>query len=98
MDKNARLRESPLMAVLAHFGHTEWKKRSAKPEHYGRCPLHEAKTNTASFSFNDSGVYHCFSCNAKGRGAIDLVMAAVGQFHDRLRAPFAAHGFWRTPA
>src|SRR5205085_10419634 len=44
-------------------------------EFYGRCPIHRPKANTTSFSYDLSGRYHCFSCGARGRGAIDLVMA-----------------------
>jgi hypothetical protein len=50
-----------------------------------------AKTNTTSFSYVADGRFHSFSCNIKGRGAVDLVKAVrnVG-FH-------AAVEFLRPP-
>ena len=38
----------------------------------GYCPINQSKTNNNCFAYNDDGRFHCFSCNAKGRGAIDL--------------------------
>jgi DNA primase len=38
----------------------------------GFCPIHQSKTNNNCFAYNDDGRFHCFSCNAKGRGANDL--------------------------
>lgn len=50
-------------------------KRRPNGEYYGPCPLRPSKINQTCFSFADTGVYHCFSCNGKGRGGIDLAMA-----------------------
>jgi DNA primase len=44
-------------------------------EWFRKCPLHDAKRNNTSFSFDNENRYHCFSCGAKGRGCIDFVMA-----------------------
>jgi DNA primase len=54
----------------------KFKKRKGG-ELYGPCciPPHEPKSNTTSFSYSPDGKFHCFSCEAKGRGAIDLVRA-----------------------
>lgn len=46
-----------------------------KTEWVGPCPIHGSKNNTACFRYADDGRYHCFSCEAKGKGAIDLTMA-----------------------
>jgi hypothetical protein len=43
-----------------------------KEDWQGFCPIHQSKTNNNCFAYNDNGAFHCFSCNAKGRGAIDL--------------------------
>ncbi len=76
MDRYTNMRELPLIAVLFHLGvREEWKDRKGGLEHYGRCPLHQAKKNNTSFSFHQDGRFQCFSCGKKGRGAIDLVMA-----------------------
>jgi hypothetical protein len=37
------------------------------------CPIHNPKQDSTSFSYVADGKFHCFSCEAKGRGAIDLV-------------------------
>ena len=75
-DDQAPLRRMPLMLVLeALLGEQTWRGRKNGTEWYGRCPIHQPKKNTTSFSFDDAGRWHCFSCGAKGRGAIDLVMA-----------------------
>ena len=76
MDAYRNLRSLPLQAVLTCLGVTDvWKSRKEGTEWWGRCPLHDAKRNSNSFSFDNTGRWHCFSCNAHGRGAIDLVMA-----------------------
>jgi DNA primase len=73
-DAYAQVRAIPLGAVMAALGiQTEWKKRKGGQESYGKCPLHEAKSNQSSFSFT-AEMFHCFSCKAKGKGAIDFVM------------------------
>ena len=75
-DVNASIRNLPLIEVLAFLGFKEWKTRTGKygKEHYGSCPIHQPKNNSTSFSFASNGVWHCFSCEKKGHGAIDLVM------------------------
>jgi DNA primase len=70
------LRQIRLLSVLALLGvQFEFKTRKGDTEWYGPCPIHPAKTNRTSFSFDASGRFNCFSCGAKGRGAIDLVKA-----------------------
>jgi DNA primase len=46
-----------------------------KEDWQGFCPIHQSKTNNNCFAYHDSGKFHCFSCNAKGDGAIDMAMA-----------------------
>ena len=74
MDKYEAVRSLPLAGVLHALGFTEWKDRKSGLEKYGRCPSHAPKRNSNSFSFHKDGRYQCFSCGAKGRGSIDLVM------------------------
>jgi DNA primase len=71
-----RVRALPLSTVLGWLGFSmeQFHRRPRKPEWFGKCILHTAKTNDTSFSFTDE-LYHCFSCKAKGKGAINLVMA-----------------------
>lgn len=70
------LRKIRLLSVLGVLGvQSEFKARKGNTEWYGPCPIHSAKTNRTSFSFDESGKFHCFSCHAKGKGAIDLTMA-----------------------
>lgn len=69
------LRSLPLAQVLGQMGLSEWKSRKDGSEWLGKCPVHGSKSNSTVFSFDIEGRYHCFSCGAKGRGAIDLVMA-----------------------
>ncbi len=79
MDPYQALRELTLTSVLAALGvTTEWKSRKGGTEWSGPCPLCKPKKNRGNFSFAADGKYRCFSCPAKGRGAIDLTMALKG--------------------
>jgi DNA primase len=74
-DPYLELRSIPLQAVLTHLGiPTDWKARKNGTEWYGVCPIHEGKNKTC-FSFDAAGKFKCFSCNAHGRGSLDLTMA-----------------------
>lgn len=73
-DPYEHLRRFPLNVVLAALGFEEFRYRKAGTEGYGACPIHGSRKNMTCFSFNDDGRFNCFSCSAKGRGAIDLVM------------------------
>lgn len=101
-DAYADLRNLPLQAVIWWLGiRTSWKTRKEDTEFYGTCPLHEAKRNTTSFSFDQEGRFHCFSCGAKGRGCLDFVMAyrKVG-FKEAVEIlkPFNVQKDWVGPA
>jgi len=74
-DKYATARNLPLLGVLSALGSTDWKPRKSGREWAGKCPVHQPKKNTSSFSFDVEGKYQCFSCSTKGKGAIDIVMA-----------------------
>lgn len=74
-DQYQHVRNLPLLGVLSALGFTEWKARKNGSEWAGRCPVHQPKKNTGSFSFHADGRFQCFSCSAKGRGCIDLLMA-----------------------
>jgi len=73
-DQYLRLRTLPLVSVLSALGFSEWRSTKQGAEYFGKCPIHGAKSNKGSFSFHADGKFNCFSCRAKGRGAIDLVM------------------------
>lgn len=75
MDQYEHVRKYPLNVVLAALGFETFKYRKAGTEGYGACPIHGSKKNTTCFSFDDDGRFNCFSCSAKGKGAIDLKMA-----------------------
>src|SRR5687768_13727302 len=71
-----QLRNLPLFAVLQQLGiTTEWKSRKDGTEWSGACPVCKPKANRGNFSFHVDGRFRCFSCPAKGKGAIDLVLA-----------------------
>jgi DNA primase len=74
-DAYAEIRALPLIAVLSSLGFSEWKSRKGDTEWFGKCPVHDAKRNTTSFSFDSEGKFNCFSCGSKGKGAIDIYMA-----------------------
>jgi DNA primase len=79
MDKYASIRNLPFSAVANLLGLDLSRFKQKKHEYQGYCPIHESKENNTCFSYNnDTGTYHCFSCQAKGRGSIDLVMAVKG--------------------
>jgi DNA primase len=70
------LRSRDLRQVLAGLGFDgPWKERKDGTEWFGKCPIHGARNNATSFSFNVAGTFHCFSCGAKGKGSIDAVIA-----------------------
>lgn len=76
-DAYERLRSLPILDVLLALGWdaSAFKVRKQGTEFSGKCPVHGGKTNNTAFNFALDGKWHCFSCEAKGKGAIDLVMA-----------------------
>ena len=69
-DKYESVRSLPFPALASALGIRGSSARQA--DWRGFCPIHQSKTNDNCFAYNDDGRFHCFSCNAKGRGAIDL--------------------------
>jgi DNA primase len=57
---------------------SRFKRRKGNAEWAGPCPVHAPKKNRTAFSYSQDGKFHCFSCDAKGRGAIDLTMKVRG--------------------
>lgn len=47
-----------------------------------RCPFHSERT--PSFVLYSDNSYHCFGCNANGKGAIDFTMALGFSFQESL--------------
>jgi DNA primase len=66
----------PALAAVLGLNLKRFKRRNS--DWQGYCPIHQSKTNNNCFAYNDDGRYHCFSCNAKGRGGIDITMAVKG--------------------
>jgi DNA primase len=70
------VRNLPLEHVLSFLGFAqEWKPAKGGTELRGRCPICQPKKNQTAFNIAPDGKWHCFGCEAKGKGAIDLVMA-----------------------
>ena len=68
----------PALAAALGLDISDYKQRKHGQEFYGPCPIHHPKQNSTSFSYAADGRFNCFSCNAKGRGAIDLVKLVRG--------------------
>lgn len=77
-DQYDSIRSLSLQSVAPTLGIdlSGYKKRKGG-ELYGPCPVHKPKANQTSFSYAPDGKWHCFSCEAKGRGAIDLAMQVL---------------------
>jgi DNA primase len=80
VDRHQHLRELPFPVLAAALGldMSKFKPRKGGTEFSGPCPVHRPKRNSTSFSYSQNGAFNCFSCQAKGRGAIDLLMAVKG--------------------
>ena len=80
MDNYEAVRSIPFPVLAAALGAdlTKFKTRKGGQEHFGPCPVHKPKLNQTSFSYHSSGAFQCFSCSAKGKGALDLVKLARG--------------------
>ena len=104
MNDYDRLRSVSLLSVFQALGcdTSSFKRRAGKAEWYGKCPYHQAKANQTSFSFDETGRLHCFSCEVKGRGAIDAVKLYLKvEFKEAvswLEREFAGHTPQSSPA
>lgn len=74
MDSHAALRNLPFAVVAPALGIDLKQFKLSKGEYVGGCPIHQSKSNKGCFRYAEDGKFHCFSCNAKGRGSIDLAM------------------------
>lgn len=81
-DQYEHIRSLPFAWVAGALGIdlSLFKTRKGKhgPELYGPCPIHKPKNNHTSFSYAEAGLWHCFSCNKHGKGAIDLIKEMRG--------------------
>jgi DNA primase len=75
VDNNIQLRTLSFEVVASALGIDLGKFKRSKDEWVGPCPIHQSKNNQGCFRYSDTGVYHCFSCRAKGRGSIDICKA-----------------------
>ena len=74
-DPHLALRLLPFPVVALALGLDVAKYQRKGKDFAGPCPVHNGK-NANSFRYEiQGGRWHCFSCNAKGRGSIDLSMA-----------------------
>ena len=94
-DKHAKLRSLPfeMLAGALSIDISRFKRRKGDTESAGPCPVHAPKKNGTAFSYSQDGKFNCFSCNAKGRGGLDLAMAVRGcgfQAAVELLEPYAA--------
>jgi DNA primase len=71
-DQYEQVRSLPFPALAAALGLDMTRFKRRKADWQGYCPIHQSKSNNNCFAYNDDGRFHCFSCDAKGRGAIDL--------------------------
>lgn len=75
-DPYAVIRSLDFMSLAGVLGIDLQRFRHQKNEWHGYCPIHNGQKNNNSFHYQDgTGKWHCFSCNAKGSGAIDLTKA-----------------------
>lgn len=72
------LRELPFSVLAEVLGVdiSKYRRRKGGTEYSGPCIFHNPKRSSTSFSYASNGAFQCFSCNEKGRGAIDAVMKA----------------------
>lgn len=79
-DKHSVIRNLPfdVVARALDIDISRFKPRKNGSELAGPCPIHGPKRNGTAFSYSADAKWHCFSCEKKGRGAIDLVMQAKG--------------------
>lgn len=76
MDKYAHIRDLPFPVVAPSLGiDLKRFKVAGNGEWVGYCAIHQSKTNQSCFRYASDGKFHCFSCSAKGRGALDLAKA-----------------------
>lgn len=68
-----RERALSFLVICSLLGIDPGQYKRSKNEWVGKCPFHQPKNNTTSFWYHDDGRFHCFACEAKGRGAIDFV-------------------------
>jgi hypothetical protein len=66
------IRSLPFPALASALGLDLKRFKRRKEDWQGYCPVHNSKSNNNCFAYHDSGKFHCFSCGAKGSGAIDL--------------------------
>jgi DNA primase len=71
-DKYESVRSLPFPALASVLGIDMARFKRRQADWQGFCPIHQSKTNNNCFAYHDSGKFHCFSCGAKGAGAIDL--------------------------
>src|ERR1700693_359307 len=79
-DQYEHLRSLPFPTVAASLGLDihDYRQRKHGQEWHGKCPIHRPNQNSTSSSYAQDGRFHCFSCGAKGKGAIALIKLVAG--------------------
>jgi DNA primase len=79
-DRYRDLRNLPFDVLAGALGIDlgKFRQRKGGTEWAGNCPVHQPKKNGTAFSYNVDGRWNCFSCQAMGRGAIDVTMKVRG--------------------
>ena len=68
--------ELPLKEVLEFLGFTQdWKPETNSLDVHGAWPICLSRNDQTSFTLASDGTWQCAGCNARGKGAIDLVIA-----------------------
>ncbi len=74
-DQYEAVRNLPFEVVAPALNVDLKRFKHHKNEWVGYCPIHKSKNNNNCFRYHAvDGRWHCFSCGAKGKGAVDLAM------------------------
>ena len=77
-DKRESIRSLPFPSVASAIGWDIAQFKRKGKDWVGPCAIHGSKTNQSCFRYSaEDGRFNCFSCSAKGKGAIDLAMLAL---------------------
>jgi DNA primase len=78
-DKYSAVRNASFESVAQLLGIDLTRFKKKKADWNGYCPVHNSQDNNGCFSYNiETGMFFCFSCHAKGKGAIDLTKLVKG--------------------
>src|SRR5258706_10427796 len=73
MDNYAHLRSVSFPNLASALGWNVSAFKKSNGDFVGPCFIHGSKNNKTCFRYHETGKFHCFSCEAKGSGALDLI-------------------------